>query len=369
MTDLLSTNHRAALLPQQSQGRPPRPVQLGAGHWRSIVWRTLKAFNDDRIPSAAAAITFYMLLALFPALSAFVSLYGLVADVADARKQVLALAGMLPGGAVSVLSDELTRLITTNHGALGLAFAISLVTSVWSSNAGAKALIEGLNVAYETREKRGFIHLTVLTLSFTVGVIVLTVLTVALIVSAPAAAEGLSALWRWPAFVVIATLLLSLIYRFGPCRGKARWRWINAGALLAAVGWMAMSILFSWYVANFGSYNKTYGSLGAIVGFLTWIWMSLMVVLLGAEFNSEIENAEQGRSEAMVQDISWPRLKGDNQFRAAGRQRPRTRPANGAEVAIMPSVIGAPVKPPLLEIRRLRVGNASPSASCFCSRY
>jgi membrane protein len=293
LTDLLAAIHRAALQPAEAPAPRRSRLRFDLPTWRSIAWRTLKAFGDDRIPSAAAAITFYMLLAIFPALSAFVSLYGLVADLEDARKQVMALAGVLPGGAVSILGEEMTRLITTNHGALGLAFAVSLATSIWSSNAGARSLIEGLNVAYEKREKRGFIHLTLLSLSFTVVVIGLTVCAVALIVAAPASDDGVAGLWRWPAFVAIATLLLSVIYRFGPCRGKARWHWVTAGGLLAAVGWMAMSTLFSWYVANFGHYNKTYGSLGAIVGFLTWIWMSLMVVLLGAEFNSEIENAEE----------------------------------------------------------------------------
>jgi len=302
MVDLLSTIHHAGLQTLETPaGRLPH-IRLGWTAWRSIVWRTLKAFGDDRIPTAAAGITFYMLLAIFPALSAFVSLYGLVANVEDARKQVLALAGLLPGGAVSVLGDELTRLTSTDHGALGLAFAISLATSVWSSNAGAKALIEGLNVAYETRETRNFFHLTAVSLTFTLGIIALGVGGVALIVAAPSMLDqaGLAepAGWlRWPTLLAMGALILSIIYRFGPCRGDAHWRWITPGGLFAACGWLAMSGLFSWYVANFGSYNKTYGSLGAIVGFLTWIWMSLMVVLLGAEFNSEIENAERARSD------------------------------------------------------------------------
>jgi membrane protein len=301
LTDLLSTIGQAAGAPAAPI---PPPVRLGWGAWRDIAWRTLKAFGDDRIPTAAAGITFYMLLAVFPALSAFVSLYGLVFDVADARRQVLALAGPLPGGAISVVADELTRLTSADHGALGLAFAISLATSIWSANAGAKALIEGLNVAYEAREKRNFVHLTLVSLSFTVGVIVLGVCGIAFVVAAPALLSGVGlaepsglGLLRWPGFLVLGTVLFSIVYRFGPCRGEAPWRWITAGGVFAAAAWLAMSGLFSWYVANFGHYNKTYGSLGAIVGFLTWIWMSLMVVLLGAEFNSEIENVERGEGD------------------------------------------------------------------------
>jgi membrane protein len=300
MTDLLSSIHRAALAPEAA-GRVIRPPRLSWSFFREVGWKTLKAFGDDRIPTAAAGITFYMLLAIFPALSAFVSLYGLVADVADARKQVLSLAGLLPGGAISVIGDELTRLTTTDHGALGLAFAVSLATSIWSSNAGAKALMEGLNVAYEAREKRNFLHLTLVSLAFTVGGIVLAVCGIGFVVAAPAllqtaglAAPGGLGLLRWPLFLALATVLLSIVYRFGPCRGQLPWRWITPGGFIAALGWLVMSELFSWYVANFGHYNRTYGSLGAIVGFLTWIWISLMVVLLGAELNSEIENAERG---------------------------------------------------------------------------
>ena len=288
LTDLLSTVHRATLGPAQATPRHLGKLFLDWRTWRTIGWRTLKAFGDDRIPSAAAGITFYMLLAIFPALSAFVSLYGLMFDLDGAMQQVRTLAGLLPAGAINILSDELTRLTTTDHGALGIAFAISLATSIWSSNAGAKALIEGLNVAYERREKRNFIHLTLVSLSFTVGVIVLGICGIAFVVGAPAllsraglaAPTGLGPL-RWPAVLALGTLLLSIVYRFGPCRGDAPWRWITPGGLLAAASWLAMSELFSWYVANFGHYDRTYGSLGAIVGFLTWIWISMMVVLLG----------------------------------------------------------------------------------------
>ena len=309
LTDLLSTIRQAAAQPLAAPAI--RPVGFKWNVWRDIAWRTLKAFGDDRIPTAAAGITFYMLLAIFPALSAFVSLYGLLFDVADARTQVLTLAGLLPAGAISVVADELTRLTSANHGALGLAFVVSVATSIWSSNAGAKALIEGLNVAYEAREKRNFFHLTAISLSFTVGVIMLGVCAIAFVVAAPALLSNAGmaeptglGLLRWPTFLALATLLLSIVYRFGPCRRDAHWRWITPGGVFAAAGWLAMSSLFSWYVANFGHYNKTYGSLGAIVGFLTWIWMSLMVVLLGAEFNSEIENAERGEADHLASNNS-----------------------------------------------------------------
>ncbi|HEY1751713.1 MAG TPA: YihY/virulence factor BrkB family protein [Caulobacteraceae bacterium] len=282
--------------------RPPAPsrgpTEFAVADWRRVAVGGLREFGKDRIPAVAAGVTFYALLALFPAVSAFVSLYGLVADVADARRQIASLGGVLPGGALSVIGDELTRLTQTDHGALGLAFALSLGVSVWSANAGMKALIEGLNVAYEAPEARGFVGVTLLSLGLTVGAILVAVAGIALASAVPqwlgAGAAPIAAWAQWPVVLVVTVAALSALYRLGPCRPGADWRWITPGSLVAAAAWLAMSALFSWYVANFGHYNRTYGSLGAIVGFLTWIWLSLMVVLLGAELNREIEKQAAG---------------------------------------------------------------------------
>jgi membrane protein len=257
---------------------------------------SIQEFSKDRIAAAAAAVTFYVLLALFPAISAFASIYGLFADVGDVRRLLDQLDGLLPSGALSVLSDTLLRLTSASHGKLGLAFAVSLVVSIWSSNAGIKALFAGLNVAYEARERRNFIRLNLVSLAFTAGGILISALVIGAVIAAPAtfarhgyAALPQVALLRWPIFLIVATTVFSLIYRFGPCGPHPHWRWITPGGFVAALSWVAMSALFSWYVAHFGSYDRTYGSLGAIVGFLTWIWLSLMVVLFGAELNSELE--------------------------------------------------------------------------------
>jgi membrane protein len=264
--------------------------------WREILAASVREFGEDRIATAAAAVTFYALLALFPALGAFVSLYGLIADVEDAHRQIIALNGLLPGGAVQVLGEQMTRLAAADHGRLGFAFALGLLVSLWSSNAGAKALLEGLNVAYESPERRGFLRLNLVAFAFTLGALAVAIVSIGLLASAPALLERLRlggltglAVFRWPAFFVVTSLLLSVLYRYGPSRGPVRWRWVTPGGVVAALGWMLMSALFSWYVANFGRYDVTYGSLGAIVGFLTWIWLSLMVIFFGAELNAEIE--------------------------------------------------------------------------------
>jgi membrane protein len=272
------------------------PTKIPLAGWKSALSRSFKSFGADQIPAAAGGVTFFVLLALFPALSAFASLYGLFADLAETRRQIEGLNGLLPGGAVSVLNDAITRLANTKHGSLGFAFAVSFLISIWSSNAGVKALIAALNDAYEEKERRGFLPLNALSLGFTVGLIVFAVAAGSALVAAPATlrALGLAALagpavLRWPAVLIAVGTLFSLLYRFGPCRAHAKWRWITPGSALAALAWVAMSVGFSWYVANFGHYDKTYGSLGAIVGFMTWIWLSVMVVLYGAELNSALE--------------------------------------------------------------------------------
>jgi membrane protein len=282
--------------PGLSGAAPSTPMQIDPGGWRQILARTFKAFGADQIPAVAAGVTFFILLALFPAIGAFVSLYGLFGDAGAAQHQLAAMGGLLPAGAISVVGDQITRLVAINHGRLGLTFAIGLLISIWSANAGVKALISGLNIAYETPERRGLIRLNLLSLGFTFGAVIFTVAAAAAVAGTPALLTRLDIEWlesltwlRWPILLLVTSVVLSLFYRYAPCRRQARWRWITPGSLAAAVAWMAMSLAFSWYVGNFGHYNRTYGSLGAVVGFLTWIWLSVAVILFGAELNSEIE--------------------------------------------------------------------------------
>jgi membrane protein len=302
----LATVGLDALLRRLQRG--PSGVQVGSpadvtpGGWKAIARRTVAEFNDDHIPAVAASSTFFSLLALFPALGVFVSLYGLVGDIQGAERQIAGLHGVLPEGGITVLSEQITRLATTSHASLGLTFVISLLLSVWSANAGMKGLIAGLNVAYELREQRNFFMLNLVSLGFTAGAILFALVGMAAIVAVPEVLalahleiSPQASILRWPLLVVVTAALLSVVYRFGPSRHGARWRWITPGGVLAAVLWMVMSLGFSAYVGRFGHYDKTYGSLGAIVGFMTWIWLSLTIVLLGAEFNCEMENVAAGR--------------------------------------------------------------------------
>ncbi len=247
----------------------------------------------------AAGVTFYALLSIFPGIAALISVYGLFADPGTIADQLDTVANIAPGGAVQVLRDEMTRLATRGGTTLGVGFLVSLVISLWTTNSGVSAIFDALNIVYEEKERRGFIKYYMATLTFTVGAVVFVSLSIAAVILLPLAlnhiplpggTDSIVSIVRWPIILVLIALALAALYRFGPSRSEPRWRWITWGSAVAAVVWLAASALFSWYVANFGSYNKTYGSLGAVVGFMTWIWISIIVVLVGARLDAEIEH-------------------------------------------------------------------------------
>lgn len=273
------------------------PTESPAKGWTDIARRTYHEVERDRVLAVAAGVTFYGLLALFPALTAFVSLYGLAADPSTIAVQFNMLDGFLPAGATDFLREQVGRIAAGGETKLGFAFAVSFGLAVWSANAGVKALFDALNVAYGEDEKRGFIKLNLVSLVFTLGILVFSLAALGAVALIPVildysqlgvAAEWLVTLGRWPTLIGLL-LALAVLYRYGPSRDEAQWAWVSPGACLAAVGWLVASMLFSWYVANFEDYNKTYGAIGAVIGLLTWMWLSAMIVLVGAELNSEAE--------------------------------------------------------------------------------
>jgi membrane protein len=276
-----------------------RPSEIPPRGWWDILRRTASQASEDRLMTEAAGITFYVLLALFPALAALVSLYGLVADPVTVQAHLNTLSDIVPGGGMQIIEEQVQRVAQSAGGSLGLGALLGLGVSLWSSNKAAKALFDALNVVYEEREKRGFIKLTAITLLFTLGMIAFAVLTMLGVVAVPVVLglvglDGRAEAWlsfgRWPLLLVLSSLVLACLYRWGPSRESARWRWVSWGSAFAALAWLGGSAAFSWYVAHFGNYNETYGSLGAVVGFMTWIWISATVVLLGAELNAEMEH-------------------------------------------------------------------------------
>ena len=275
------------------------PTDIPAKGWKDVLWRTYEQIGKDRVLAVAAGVTFYALLALFPAIGALVSIYGLFSDPSSIQQHVEALGGVMPDGATEIIGEQIARISSQGGGALSFGFIFGLAISLWSANAGMKAIFDALNIVYDEEEKRSFIKLNLQSLAFTLGAILFLIAAITGIVVLPIlldyVGQGESAEWlirigRWPVLLVVVVFGLALLYRFGPSRDKPEWKWVTPGGIVAAVLWLAGSMVFSWYVANFGSYNETYGSLGAVIGFMTWIWLSTIIVLVGAEINAEMEH-------------------------------------------------------------------------------
>ena len=276
-----------------------------AGTSRTRVWAIIRhvfdEFSNDRIPSVAASITFFFLLALFPAIACVASIYGLFADRGTIANELRLVSSFLPEGAVSVLRTDFMRLAAMPAERFNIGFITALTLAIWSASGGIKALIEGLNIAYATRETRSFFRLTLHALMLTVIAVMFGAVLIAFAVTLPPIVERLPPdnwfavscrILVWPLAFAACSVMSQLIYRYGPNRAHTKWRWITWGSTIASAAWMTGTFLFSWYVAKFGHYNEMYGSLGSIVGFLTWIWLSLLVLLLGAEINAAIEQAD-----------------------------------------------------------------------------
>ena len=274
------------------------PAQITPAGWRDVALRVFHGISENRITTISGGVTFFVLLALFPGLAGLISLYGLFADSTSVAQHLNSLNGILPEGGIQILRDQLQQLTSQPPQKLGFATLASLAISLWSANGGIKAMFEGLNAVYEENEKRSFIKLNAISLALTlaaVAFVIASLLTITVVpkllsfLDLPRISEIVNYA-RWPVLLAVSSLMIAVVYRFGPSREQPQWRWISPGSIFAAVTWIAASLLFSWYTAHFGSYNKTYGSLGAAVGFMTWIWISTMVILIGAKINAELEH-------------------------------------------------------------------------------
>jgi membrane protein len=275
------------------------PTEIPAKGWKDIFWRVYANISEHRVVSIAAGVTFFVLLAIFPAIAALVAIYGLVADPSTIGQHLNDLSSVLPGGASEIIGDQLQRLTSQPSSKLGFALLAGVGVSLWSANAGMKALFDALNVVYGEKEKRSFIRLNLVSLGFTLGSILLLMVAFSAIAVLPAmlgylglsnATGWLIEIGKWPVLLLFVAAAMSLVYREGPSRKKPQWRWVTWGSGFASIAWLIVSILFSWYASHFGSYNKTYGSLGAAIGLMTWMWLSFVVILLGAELDAEMEH-------------------------------------------------------------------------------
>jgi membrane protein len=287
-----------AILERGRGRRAVTPSEIPAPGWKDILLRVWKNIGEDRVMLVAAGVTFYCLLAIFPAIAALVAIYGFFSDPASISSQVDKLSGVMPGGALDVIRNQMNQVASQGPSKLGVAFIIGFLVSLWSANAGIKSILDALNLVYDEPEKRGLIRLNLLSLAFTVAAILFILVAIACIAALPAVASSqlqgatavIAQIVRWPILFIIIAVGLAFVYRYGPSRAEPQRRWITWGSAFASIAWIAVSLGFSWYAANFGSYNKTYGSLAAVVVLMFWLWLSAAIILIGAELDTEMEH-------------------------------------------------------------------------------
>lgn len=285
--------------PESDRGRgATTPTEIPTPGWKDILVRTWSEVNNNNIFLAAGGVTYAVLVALFPALAALVSIYGLFFDPAQVEQQVNSLSTLLPAETTQLLSSELHSLTSASTGTLGISAIVSLLLALWSASRGMSGLINALNIAYQQAETRGFFKLNAIAIGLTFGALIGGTIVIALVGVLPAAIQfvglGSIAKWvvltlEWPLLISVVLFGLAATYRFAPNREKPQWRWVSPGAIGATVLWLLGSVLFSVYVSHFNSYGKTYGSLGGVVILLTWLWLSSFVALLGAVINAQSE--------------------------------------------------------------------------------
>jgi membrane protein len=272
------------------------PQEIPPKGWKDIAKRTAKEVKQDQVPLLSAGVAFYSLLALFPAIIAGVSIYGLVADPATVRDQIAKLTETLSPQTADIVGKQLTEVTSGAGGALGVATVIGILTALWSASSGMKALITGVNLAYDETETRKFVKLRGLALLLTLGAMVLMGIALATIVGYPPIADNLPTVLRWLVaivrFVILGGLLvvgLAVLYRYAPDRDKPKWTWVSGGSGIATLLWVLATVGFSLYANFFGNYNKTYGALAGVIILMFWLFLSAFVVLVGAELNTEME--------------------------------------------------------------------------------
>jgi membrane protein len=288
------------------------PGELPKPGWKDILKRTKDDVRRDHVTIVAAGVAFFCLLGIVPTIAALISIYGLVSDPAQVQQQFESLRGVMPGEAYKLLNEQMQN-IAKSSTAAGWGAVLGILLALWGGSKAVKALIDALNIMYHEDEKRGAIKLTMTAVLLTVAGVVIVAIAVGLIAILPAvlqsiglgkSTETLISALRWPLLLILFLTALNALYRYGPSRDEPRWKWVTWGAVVATGLWLGVSWLFSLYVTHFGNYNKTYGSLGAVVILLMWFYVSAYVILLGAELNSEMErqtarDTTEGKPERM----------------------------------------------------------------------
>jgi membrane protein len=279
--------------------RATHPLQIPWVGWKDILWRTYTKTFSHRLLSIAGGVAFFTLFAIFPAITALVSAYGLFFDASTITHSLSMVNGVVPDEVLNLLSQQADRIASQGHGVLAIGVLVGILVTLWSAMGGVKAMIDALNVIFEEQETRGLLRYNLLALLFTLGSFAAFLLAIGAVVAVPQALSWLGLgetsavlmqFMRWPGLLIVLLVGLAVLYRYGPNRRTARWQWVSVGSVLASVAWIVASYLFSWYLSKFNSYNATYGSLGAVAAMMMWLWVSACVVLLGAELNAEVEH-------------------------------------------------------------------------------
>ncbi|MFG6518307.1 YihY/virulence factor BrkB family protein [Sulfitobacter sp. 1A13496] len=306
------------------------PMEIPAPGWKDILLRVKDEIAADHVSLVAAGVAFYALLAIFPAVTALMALAGLVMEPAQVTAKLESLTNLIPEEAANIILGQAVAVTGSEETGLGWAFLIGLALALYSASKGVGSLMEGLNVAYDEDETRGFVSKLIWTLGLTLMLIGVLLLGLAATLAVPAVVaflalpdwvETLLTYGSWVLLAALTALALAVLYRYGPARDDAEWKWLTPGSIIACILWIVASIGFSIYVSNFGSYNESFGSMAGAIILLMWLWISAFIVLLGAEFNSEMEaqtrkDSTTGPDEPMGQRDA---VKADKLGRAKGK--------------------------------------------------
>ena len=296
------------------------PAEMPAAAWKDIVSRTWQRVWDDNVGLVAAGVAFYAFFALLSLLAMIVLVYGLLADVQALIETMRTLTAILPNDVAALIGDQLVLAMKSSEGHKGVGLLIAFVVALYGGTNGASAIITALNIAYEEKEKRSLLKFYLTAIAMTLAAVVLAVLAIVAVTLAasleevvPRASGPIVLLGKGIAYVLlvlVAAAVVATLYRFGPSREKARWEWITPGSVFTSVTWLLLTMLFGLWVSAVSDYSATYGSLGAVVGLLTWLYLSAYVFIIGAELNGEIEHqtakdSTTGRPEALGDRGAW----------------------------------------------------------------
>jgi membrane protein len=289
---------QAAPLPDALGHAARTPAGISWRGWRAVLFRTGREVVSDRVSLVAAGCAFWSTLALFPALSMLISIYGLVFNLSTVMNQLDVLRDLLPAPMFDMISNAIKGLVSHPANAMGVRVAISAASTLWAAAVGTKSLLAALNMAYEETEHRGFIRFQFVSLVMTLSAIVGVIVGMAMLLFLPTVLDFVGFGWHRQLMIslvsnvvlaVFVVMGLSFLYRFGPSRRHARWSWVTPGSVVATLIWFIASLGYSWYLQHIAVYDVLYGPLGAVAGILMWFWVSAYAVLLGAELNSELE--------------------------------------------------------------------------------